>query len=62
MKNTRRRIVVLLGLGVSVGACAVSILALFAGVFDHEDYITTARSRVQIGDEREQALSKLADA
>ena len=56
------RVLIVLGLGVFVIACGGGILAVFTGVFDYEDYITTARSRVQIGDEREQALSKLTDA
>jgi hypothetical protein len=62
MKKVNWRVLVLLGLGFFVVACGGGILALFSGVFDPEDYVTTARSRVQTGDEREQALSELADA
>ncbi len=62
MAKLKLREIALLALGLFIGACCGFLVPVLIAVFQHEDYITIAKSRIQVGDERGQALGALSDA
>lgn len=62
MAKLKLREVVLLVLGLFIGGCCGFLLSVLIASYQYEDYVTIAKSRVQIGDDRGQALGVLSDA